>query len=70
MEKKYHRYLILIKEKDIKAPKNEARPIEISHNDSNNEIDLSLSHGGFLKPSDADIIFPGHIKSYYASAEF
>jgi len=67
MEKKYRTYLNLLKSKEQTVRK-ELVNKELNNN-SNSGIESELQNG-FLTKNDIELIFPGHINSYYASAEF
>jgi hypothetical protein len=66
MEKKYHNYLIFLKASN----KQSKQSISKSKKSSCDILDSNLRNEGSLKASVLELIFPGHIKSYYASAEF
>jgi len=64
MERKYHKYLTFIQVDNNHSKKS------LSRKTSNDILDPNLYYENSLKGSDIELIFPGHIRSYYASAEF
>lgn len=66
MAKKYQTYLAFIKPKEATMKHKESF---CSHSNSNVEVE-TVPQKGFINRSTIELIFPGHINSYYASAEF
>lgn len=65
MEKKYHAYLAVARPRESKH----AKVLELSRSSSSEERGVYVERD-FLNKSEIELIFPGHINSYYASAEF
>ena len=70
MKKKYSAYLYLIKDKEISISKKNTEAKELSDENCLIDIDIDPVNQEFLNKTDVDLLFPGHIKSYYASSEF
>ena len=70
MKKKYSAYLYLMKDKKISISKKNTEAKELSDENCLVDIDIDPVNQEFLNKNDVDLLFPGHIKSYYASSEF
>lgn len=69
MKQKYQKYLGFVPMKEDNISKHKTSTKE-SNTSSMQIDDGAILSGNFLDRNDIDILFPGHIKSYYASAEF
>jgi len=71
MFKKYEPFMTLVDDKSISEGKRSMK--EYTTNNSNEKIKRNSpeqTKKEFLNKNDIELLFPGHIRSYYASAEF